>query len=237
MPVPKLFSYRKQLDEGNVPDVYVYDDLPKKLRIQIVHIWRKAIGPYHVYSGMEFSDISANNEGWEAIEKIVAEGHGVFELSDRQSRNVAQRCEDYLLRHGSIDETIDLIEVSFRYIDRIVGGLPDYKLQRLGITLSASEAINHLNERFRRAGVGYQFESGCMVRVDSDFVHSEVVRPALQFLAQPGFEGPREEFLQAHAHYRGGENRDAITDAHNAFESTLKVVPLSNEKVRVKLVL
>ena len=154
MPLPKLFSYRKQLDEGNVPDVYVYDDLPEKLRIQIVHILRKAIGPYHVYSGMETYDVIENNEGWEAIENIVAEAHGVFQLSDRQLLNVSKRCEDFLLRHRSIDETIDLVEVSFRYIDRILGHLSDYKLQRLGITLSPSDAISHLNERFRRAGVG-----------------------------------------------------------------------------------
>ena len=37
-------------------------------------------------------------------------------------------------------------------------------------------------------------------------------------------EGPREEFLNAHAHYRAGENKDAITDANNAYESVLKCI-------------
>ena len=32
------------------------------------------------------------------------------------------------------------------------------------------------------------------------------------------------EFLKAHAHYRSGEMKDAITDANNAFESTLKTI-------------
>ena len=31
-------------------------------------------------------------------------------------------------------------------------------------------------------------------------------------------------FLQAHGHYRSGEMKDAITDANNAFESTLKSI-------------
>ena len=62
-----------------------------------------------------------------------------------------------------------------------------------------------------------------MFRVDSELIHSEVVRPALRYLHQKGFEGPRDEFLQAHA-YRVGETKDAITDANNAFESTLKAI-------------
>ena len=64
----------------------------------------------------------------------------------------------------------------------------------------AGDAIDELNERLRRAGVGYQFEDGRIFRVDSEWIHSEVVRPALRYLHQKGFEGPREEFLKAHGH-------------------------------------
>ena len=78
--------------------------------------------------------------------------------------------------------------------------------------------------RFQRAGVGYRYERGKIIRVDSELIHSESVKPALGYLSEPGFEGPREEFLNAHSHYRAGENKDAITDANNAFESTLRAV-------------
>ena len=81
-----------------------------------------------------------------------------------------------------------------------------------------------MNERFLRAGVGYQFENGIVVRVDSELIHSEVVRPALLYLHQKGFEGPCEEFLRAHEHYRAGRTKEAITTANNAFESTLKAI-------------
>ena len=92
------------------------------------------------------------------------------------------------------------------------------------IKVTAEDAIAELNERFRRAGVGYRFEDGMIFRVDSELLHHDVVKPALHFLQQPGFNGPREEFLQAHAHYRAGEMKDAIADANNAFESTLKSI-------------
>ena len=121
-------------------------------------------------------------------------------------------------------EVLDLVEVSFRYIDRIARQFADFKRERCGITQGATSAIEELNERFRRAGVGYSFEEGEMLRIDSELIHNEVVRPALRFLNHRGFQGPRDEFLRAHAHYRGGENKAAITDANNAFESTLKVI-------------
>ncbi len=207
-----------------MPDVFVYDKLPEPLRVQIVHIWRRAIGGFHVVSGMEFGEIIANNEGWETIESTVAQEHGLFQLSESRNPNVFESCMAYLLNSRSVDDALDLIEVSFRYIDTVARDFRDFERQRCGITLSASDAIKDINERFRRAGVGYRYESGRIVRVDSELLHAEVVRPVLQFLNQKGFAGPRDEFLSAYDHFRAGENRDVITDANNAFESTLKAI-------------
>jgi hypothetical protein len=39
-----LYSKRQKKLRGEVPDVYVYDDLPRKLRNQIVHIWLETLG-------------------------------------------------------------------------------------------------------------------------------------------------------------------------------------------------
>jgi hypothetical protein len=40
-----LFSKRVRRRRGDVPDVYVYDQLPDALRVQVVHVWREALGP------------------------------------------------------------------------------------------------------------------------------------------------------------------------------------------------
>lgn len=222
MPILDFFSHRKRVAEGNLPDVYVYDELPEELRVQIDYIWRDAIGGFHRYSGMEFGNVAENNEAWRFIHDAVAREHGVFSLGDR--RNEYDNCKDFLIGSDSIDKVLDLIEISFRYIDRHARKFSPHERKRNGIRVEADDAITELNERFRRAGVGYRFEDGMILRVDSDLIHQEVVRPALLFLQQPGFEGPRDEFLQAHGHYRSGEMKDAITDANNAFESTLKSI-------------
>ena len=222
MPVLNLFSYRQRIASGETPDVFVYDKLPEALRIQISHIWRDAIGPYFIVTGYTFSTPPNNNEGWELIHDAVAREHGVFALGNQLS--IEERCVAYLLESRSVGVGLDLIEASFLYVDKNARDFGPHDRERRGVKVAAGDAIDELNERFRRAGVGYQFDDGRIFRVDSELIHSEVVRPTLQYLHQKGFEGPREEFLQAHSHYRAGQTKDAITDANNAFESTMKTI-------------
>jgi hypothetical protein len=96
----------------------------------------------------------------------------------------------------------------------------------MGPPKDADSAIEELNYRFRRHGIGYEFIAGQIVRVDSKFIHAEVVYPAIQLLHGAGasFSGPLQEFLDAHRKYREGEHKDAILGAAKAFESVLKAI-------------
>jgi hypothetical protein len=60
------------------------------------------------------------------------------------------------------------------------------------------------------------------MRIDSQYLHAEVVDPALQLLNTAGFDGSEAEFLKAHHHFREGRNEEAIVDALKAFESAMK---------------
>ena len=222
MPVIDLYSYRKLVAEGGTPDVYDYDKFPHELRVQIIHIWRDAIGPYYPYQGREFRKRKENNAAWNFIHNAIAREHGLFDLG--KERYVNERCENYFLIEESIDAALDLVEISFLCIEKLLAGIDEYDKENRGIKVSAEDAIAELNERFRRASVGYRFENGRIIRIDSELIHSEVVQPALRFLQKEGFEGPRDEFMKAHGHYRAGETKDAIIDANNAFESTLKAI-------------
>jgi hypothetical protein len=92
------------------------------------------------------------------------------------------------------------------------------------ITQTPDDAIAELNRRFREPGVGYQYVGGDIIRVDSHFLHAEAVKPALALLNAARFTGPADEFMRAFEHHRKGENKDAIADALNAFESTIKAI-------------
>ena len=222
MAVVDLFSRRKRIADGETPDVYKYDVLPQTLRVQIVQIMRDAVGAYHQYSNLEIGEVYENNMGWKIIHNSVAREYGVFELA--AGANPRRSCENCILHSHSLDMVLDLIEFGFLYIHSKTRQFSGYDRDRCGIRVRADEAIKELNERFKLAGVGYQFDYGYLFRVDSELIHSEIVKPALLYLNEKGFEGPRDEFMSAHAHYRKGEMKDAVVDANNAFESTLKSI-------------
>src|SRR5271157_334643 len=73
MGITNLYSKRKKKERGEVPDVFVYDEVPDPLRAQIVHILRDAIGnPRADYSraGGVYADII----------KALCREYGIFEL-------------------------------------------------------------------------------------------------------------------------------------------------------------
>jgi hypothetical protein len=60
--------------------------------------------------------------------------------------------------------------------------------------------------------------------LDAQFIHAEVVKPALALLCTTGFEGPADEFLKAFEHHRHGLDKEATTEVLKAFESTMKAI-------------
>lgn len=211
MGIHDIYSRRKRLAEQGEPDVYVYDEVPSILRGQIQHIWNDAIGSSQY-----------NSSAWEAIRNQLCREKGLVSLTN--SSNAKQDCIGYLNNEQSVDAWLDIIEMCFIYVERVVGKFDSHDRRVRSITQASKEAVEELNTRFRLAAFGYRFESGQIIRVDSELLHAEVVKPALHFLADERFSGPRDEYLSAHAHYRAGENKDAVTDANNAFESTLKTI-------------
>lgn len=227
MAVRDLFSRRKKLaQKGTEPDVYQYEDIPRTLRTQITYIWIESIGPYLETDGYGFSPEPPNNSGvWDKIHDEFAREKGLGILGRHQ--NKAKNCIYYLQSSQNIDDILDIIEFTFRYIQWL-GEFPDYDRRNVGIVQSAEDAIQELNFRFRDAGVGYQFEAGQLIRVDSQLLHAEVVKPALALMSATGFEAPFAEFTTAHAHFRTKEYKACVIEALKSFESVLKVICAQN---------
>jgi hypothetical protein len=75
----------------------------------------------------------------------------------------------------------------------------------------------------KAAGVGFEYD-GEIIRVDAELVHAEAVKPALELLRDKRYAGAEQEFRTAYEHYRKGKNKEAVTEAAKAFESTMKVI-------------
>lgn len=229
----EIFSTRQQRLKGELPDTYQYETIPDELRVQIYYIWGKVWGKAYNNDFRELQLSRLAIDAYESIEATLHEEYGVLSLdgidiSDEDEYAFYWTVRNFLLKTEDTNKVIDVIEVSFRYIDQVIREkfyVPnDDRLDEAPDGISPDEAIDQLNRRFRQHSVGYQYESGQIMKVDSQFVHSEVVRPALVFLSDPPYKGANQEFLNAHEHYRNDRYKECLNDCLKAFESCLKII-------------
>ncbi len=215
MAIFETFSKRQKKKELPKTDIYKYDDLPREFRIQVLHIWKAAIGNYHSYG-------SPSNKFWEWLDKTLARELGLFALG-ADYHDFQKRCELFLLS-TDVDKALDLIELSFKLINAPIRKMSQYDMQSAAITQIPDDAITELNGRFDEHGLGYQFENNEIKRIDSKYLHKEVIKPTLSLLHDVKFQGALEEFEKAHEHLRHKRYKEAISEALKAFESTLKSI-------------
>src|SRR5690606_12279879 len=109
---------------------------------------------------------------------------------------------NFFLAAEDTEQALDVIELCVQVADGLTRN--SSYLREHEPSARVDGGIEEVNGRLREHGVGFQFESGQLVRVDSDLLHAKAVKPALQLLRTTGFSGPREEFLRAYGHYRHG---------------------------------
>jgi len=216
MAVLDLFSKRQRRALGEEQDVYVYDQLSQKLRIQIFHIISEALG-----SDWQYRERNSVSQAYDWLVRAFRKEFGSLELVPH-SRNEYEEFTEFFLKKASHIECLDMIEITFRLIDRVTR--THSYLLRSQYNESADEAISDLNVRFKENAVGYQFVDGELIRVDSELLHAEAVKPALHLLNTKEYAGPHEEFLSAYEHFREGNNKEALNDCLKSFESTMKAI-------------
>jgi len=243
MPISEPFSKRKRKRErAGQPVIYQYDEIPKKFRNQVWRIWEKAIG-----TDLDGNLGRATAGAWQEIYDSVSREWGLPALGTEG--NPMDNCFQFLLR-GDTKQVLCIIQVSFRCIEchfgRYKGRPEDMEedtgpsgpaspyagvVRGMGITeedmrrpLSPDRAIEELNQCFLENNLGYQYQNGRIIRIDSEYTHSEIVLPALQLLNEPEFKPAMDEFLKGHEDYRRGRYEDAINEALKAFESTMKII-------------
>jgi Domain of unknown function (DUF7014)/AbiJ N-terminal domain 4 len=213
MAVIDIFSKRRKLARGETPDVYTYDNIPTPLRVQIVHVLRDLFGHRQDY------DLNNCLMAFGTINKMLSREYGEFSLSDT-GHFADDQVVDFVLSNATCDQVLDVVEMAFRWADIWLerGGVLKIDRKSLG------DAIEEMNARFREHGIGYQYESWEIIRVDSQLIHSEVVVPVLSLLSSDAYAGANEEFLKAFEHYRKGDTKECLNECLKALESTMKAI-------------
>ena len=219
MPVYNTFAKRKQQAENaGKPVIYTYDDLPQSFRVQVSRILKDTIGdPKDQYIGYsDYIDYEVIEENvmmcesiWQRIHDTLAQEMGVIELIQDDDKGM-NACLNFVLKEDDIYQVLSLVELGLNIAQ-------DYNH-------SIGNAVNELNHRFLEHSIGYQYQDGYIVQVDSQYLHAEAVEPAVTLLRDAHFAGAEQEFMDAHKHYRQGNYKEAIANAGNAFESTMKAI-------------
>ena len=183
MPLIDLFSSRRK-QAGKTADVWTYDQIPQVLRVQVSNIVADTLGPVRDYG-------YSSGGLYDRIVKTLAHEHGRTRLAANDQRSNVQlhgcfRSEQDLL------VWLDAVELSFRVIENAMGRMGEHDRKMSHISISAKDAVTELNERFRRAGFGYRYERGEILRIDSEFMHNEATLPVLKLLSDPRSRVPMQ---------------------------------------------
>lgn len=216
-----LFS-KRQADaaKAGAADVYQYDQIPGPLRVQVHQIAIEGLGKVGS-RGDRYMTAYEENDWWKQIEQVFLREKGLDGIGSAEF--AGNRVLGHM-RTCSTNDWLDLLELISIGIMAVGDADQGYFRQMWHVRGQAADHLEEINYRLRQSGVGYQVEGNQIVRVDSQYVHAEVVKPALALLADAEFEGARQEFLAAHSHYRAKENRQAVAMAANALESTFKAI-------------
>ena len=222
MKVLDIYSKRRKALAGAQDDVFVYDAIPAKLRTQIIHIMNDSFGDEQQYA----DHIGQVRGAYGFVLEALCREYGVFELVPAVRHNgrhdAIYQVQTFVLKAADADQVLDTVELAFDLLDRL--GRTNNYIYRSNPSQVVDDAIGELNVRFRENAVGYQFEGGQIVRIDSDLLHAEVVKPALALLRDPTFAGAQAEFLKAHEHYRHGNAKEALVECLKTIESTMKII-------------
>ena len=199
MSVHDIFSKREKRGSGEEPEVYVYDNLPNPLRVQTVMIWREVL---------ETGTAQNIARRYMSINDTLCREYGSFSLPGSRGQSWGVDIANYFLSEKNVERALDVVELAFIQV-KSMGG---------------DRAIDELNYRFKEHAIGYRFGDGKIIRIDSEFIHAEIVKPALGLLTDGKFAGAREEFFNAHEHYRRGNDKEALNECLKAFESVMKAI-------------
>jgi predicted GTPase len=119
---------------------------------------------------------------------------------------------NFFLQTKNNDEAIDFIETTFFIIEKLIGDNPQWYSSVWSVKITPVEAVEDLNQRFKEHGVGYQFEGGEIIRLDSMYMHTEVVKPVISLLWTDTFRGACEEYMNGHDHYKLGRNKECLVE-------------------------
>jgi len=218
MSIIELYSESQK----STPEVFVYDQFPKELKIRCIHTWNE-------FFSQERIPLEALGGVYIEIAKIVMKEHALLKLPDPYyNHTYLDKVNIYFESLSDVNRSLDIVQVICFYIEHLEEHLIVHG-HNWPLLHKGQMAIDEINERFKRQGVGYQYSQGKIIRIDNKMLHAEAVDRTFQLLREQPYHNVNTEYLTAHDHFRHGRAADCLTWALKAFESIMKVVADQNK--------
>lgn len=220
MAIVKLYSIRLAESLQDKTDVYQYDQIPTPLRVQLSMAIQDALG-----TERDDGQHAGVSDAYDFIHRTLKREYGVEYLP---SSTKSLSLDNYGSVHRQIRNdpntlhVLDAVELCCAIIDSAI--CRDWKYRRKNSDEICTDSIAEINERFKQHAIGYEFTNGRIIRIDSQIIHEEAVKPALILLSDPEFAGAEDEYRKAFQHYRNGDNKAALTSCVASLESTMKSI-------------
>jgi hypothetical protein len=143
-------------------DVFTYDSISRKLRNQIYHIWND-------FFYKNRFDETLIKQARERIFNIICSEEGVksLYLTGHFINSHASQVDSYFESLEDTDKILDTIEIIFHEMLFVAQIHSEKYNQTPPIRYNFKLCVSDLNKRFLENGVGYQYESGKVVKIST----------------------------------------------------------------------
>jgi hypothetical protein len=195
---------------------YQIDNISESFRLQIYYLMEDTLGKWN-YSpyGPDTLSYPANNKRWDAVEHAL-----LREFGTRQLAGGSFSCERILnfIRKCDPTEFLKVILVFLALVQK----------PAMDVDVSFESVLGSIHTIFRTHHFEYEIIESAVgpeaIRIDSQYLHEEVIKKTRKLLHDLKFLGPLEEFDEAIEALEKQDTDGAITKANKAFESTMKAI-------------
>lgn len=216
MPFVELPSTRlRATQRAGQADVYVYDTVPPKFRVQLTYLIGDTFGEWH------------KAEQWALwLLRTIAREHGRNFSGYHWQQFPREFLEGFIKNEGGYSnssdlEVLDILELLLKLVDG-----PEYESSPRHSARHVAGIIHEANLRLTQNGIGWQYERSVrqLVCLSDEFTHAHIVRPVLALLGETDTSNANAELVIAFEQFRNENWKDCIAAAGRAFEATLKAI-------------
>ena len=206
--ISNLYSDRNK--PKSVDEVVIFDELPRKLRVQFYFILKDILYDYDPH--------------YAKIHELLCRKYGKLSLSSRYALGDYDKeaLEEALTKPNyNFNLIFDMVELAIRYqIDQMLkDGYEEEEINEF-----IEEVQKSINTCFKESSMGYEIVNCQIIRKDSEITFTEIIEPTINLTYNDLFENVNVDFVDAIKEYQNGDNENCIVKLLRAFESTLKII-------------